>query len=174
MKSISYIVTVLVLSLTVFSFSASAQKRKPSTSSVPSVTQPSQSSLELKSGAENTASEIKKVARFIYVLGGIAQGIEDIDQQAKAGKVSKPTIDQNEQFKQNVIQSIHNLGAGLATLEVEFRTKPGLRPYVSKVDGITAKAGAAEDLAGEGRFKDAGKELLGLIEQLTDALASLP
>lgn len=156
-----------------FSFSVSAQKRKPA-ATPPAPTAPSQSSLELKAGVDGTASELKKVSRFVFLLGGVAQGIEDIDQQAKTGKASKAVIDQNEQFKQSVIQSINNLGAGLAALEVDFRTKGGLRPYASKIDGVTAKAGVAGDLAAAGKFKESGKQLLVLIEQLADVLAALP
>lgn len=167
--AVSALAAVLFMSL-----SAHAQKRKPTTPQTPAGPVVSQSAQEIKAGVETTASQLKKVSRFVFLLGGIAQGIEDIDQQAKAGKASKPVIDQNEQFKQSVMLSIRNLGAGLAALEVEFRTKGGLRPFAPKIEGVTAKTGAAEDLAAAGKFKESGKQLLVLIDQLADVLAALP
>lgn len=164
-------ITAAVTLVLLMSLSAAAQKKKPAPAPSPA---PNPNVAEIQAGSANAASELKKVVRFVYLLGGVAQGIEDIDQQVKTGKVSRTVMDQNEQFKQNVVQSIHNLGSGLAALEVEFRTKAGLRPFASKVEGITAKSGMAEDLAAAGRFKDAGKELLGLVEQLADALVALP
>lgn len=159
---------------TVFSVSVNAQRKKPSQPAPAQVATVSPLAAEVRAGSENVASELKKVVRFLYILGGVAQGIEDIDGQAKSGKAPKALVDQNEQFKKNVIQSIHNLGAGLAALEVEFRTKPGLRPYASKADGLTARVGVAEDLAVAGKFKEAGKELIGVVEQLADLLVALP
>lgn len=158
--------------LLILAATASAQRKRPAPKPSPSPMPVAAS--EVKAGVEKVSVELKKVARFTYVLGGVAQGIEDIDAQTKAGKASRAAIDQNEKFKQSVVQGIGNLQSGLAALEVEFRTKPGLRPYVSLVDGITAMAGNAEDQAVEGKFKDAGRTLVAVIERLSDALAALP
>lgn len=166
-------ILLVIACLALFSAQASAQKKKPAPK--PAATPAANPAAgEIKAGAEKTSAELKKVARFLYLLGGIAQGIEDIDAQVKTGKVSKTVTDQNEQFKQTVIQGIKNLQSSLAPLEVEFRTKPGLRPYVASIDGVTAIAGSAEDLALEGKFKEAGRALLGVVEKLADTLTVLP
>lgn len=171
MKSTTLKVLGIAICMTVLVSAASAQKRKSAPKSAPPTPVVSE---EVRTGAERTSAELKKITRFVFVLGGVAQGIEDIDSQVRAGGASRATAEQNEQFKQNVIQGIRNLQSGLASLEVEFRTKAGLRPYAAAVDGVTAVAGTAEDLALEGKFKDAGRTLIGAVEKLADALAILP
>lgn len=173
MKVTLYRVVMIVAVLAVLGGEAAAQRKKPApkTPAAPTV---NPAAAEIKAGAERTSTELKKAARFLYLLGGIAQGIEDIDAQAKDGKTPKSVVDRNEQFKQTVIQGIKNLQSGLAELEVEYRTKAGLRPYAESVTGVTAIAGSAEDLALQGKFKDAGRTLLGVVEKLSDALVALP
>ena len=162
---------VIVLTLSAFTFTASAQKKKPvSKKSSPVAT----NALEIKSGAEKVSIQIKNVSKFIYLLGGVAKGLEDIDKDAKAGKISKATLDKTSGYKQNVIQSIQNLRAGLVALEIEFRTKPALKNYLFSIQGISDLAGNAENLAVNGQFTESGKTLLVVIEKLSDTLVAMP
>lgn len=168
------LVLVCLLGLTL---SVAAQKRRtttrkaaPKTTPVSAVT----TSAEIKDGAGKVSIQVKNVTKFIYVLGGVARGIEDIDKEAKSGKISKATVDKNNQYKQSVIQSIRNLRAGLAALEVEFRTKPGLKPYLIQIQGISDMSGVAEDQALAGQFTQSGNTLLLVVEKLSDTLAAMP
>ena len=172
----SFVVLVCLISL---SLSAAAQRRKkPVRKTTPKVTATSVSTatnmLEIKTGAEKVSTQIKNVTKFIYVLGGVAKGIEDIDKEARSGKISRAVVDKNSQYKQNVIQSIRNLRSGLAALEVEFRTKPGLRNYLANIQGISDMSGVAEDQAVGGQFTESGRTLLAVVEKLSDTLAALP
>ncbi len=163
-----------LLSLT---FSVNAQKRKtPSkrTKAVPAAPTMPLINSEIKAGAEKVSIQIKNVSKFIYILGGVAQGIEDIDKDIKAGKVSRTATDQNTKNKQAVISTIANLRAGLIALEVEFRTKPALRNYNFQIQGISDITGTAEDQATAGQLRESGKTLLLVIEKLADTLAALP
>ncbi len=166
----------LVVCLAFLSSSVNAQKRKPTVKrSTTRTTQSTASaSLEIKSGAEKVSNQIKNVTKFIYVLGGVARIIEDLDKDIAAGKTSRGAIDQNNQNKQKVIQTIRNLRAGLAALEVEFRTKPALKNYLFQIQGITDISGNAEDQAASGQFVEAGKTLVLAVEKLADTLAALP
>jgi hypothetical protein len=145
----------LLLCVLCFAFSAAAQKKKKTTAT-PTATTISNIA-DVRAGAEKVSIQIKNVSKFIYLLGTIAQGIEDLDKDAKA---TQGAVDKNRQNKQAVVTTIRNLRAGLAALEVEFRTKPALRAYLLQVDGITALCGQTEDLAVAGRFLDSGKPLL--------------
>jgi hypothetical protein len=168
------VVLVCLLGLTV---SVAAQKRRTptrKTTAKPPATSTVVPSAEIKDGAGKVSTQIKNVTKFIYVLGGVAKGIEDIDKEAKAGKISRATVDKNNQYKQSVIQSIRNLRAGLAALEVEFRTKPALRTYLFNIQGISDMSGVAEDQAVAGQFSESGKTLLLVVEKLSDTLAALP
>jgi hypothetical protein len=173
----SFVVLVCLVSL---SLSAAAQRRKtpvrrttPKATPTSAVSTPS-NMLEIKTGAEKVSVQIKNVTKFIYVLGGVAKGIEDIDKEARSGKISRAVVDKNSQYKQNVIQSIRNLRAGLAALEVEFRTKPALRNYLANIQGISDMSGVAEDQAVGGQFTESGRTLLAVVEKLSDTLAALP
>jgi hypothetical protein len=177
-KSILIKLVVVLVCLLGLSLSVAAQRRKPARKTTPKETTTSVSTptnmLEIKSGAEKVAIQIKNVTKFIYVLGGVAKGIEDIDKEARTGKVSQAIVNKNTQYKQNVIQSIRNLRAGLAALEVEFRTKPTLKAYLASIQGITDLSGNAEDQAVGGQFSESGRTLLAVVEKLSDTLVALP
>ncbi len=164
-----FAVFCVVAALTI---SVSAQKKKPVTTKKPAVTVTN--TLEIKQSADKVAIQLKNVTNFIYKLGGIATGLEDADKDAKAGKLSRAAVDKNNQFKQAVIQSIRNLKAGLAALEIEFRTKPSIKLYLAQVNGVTDLATQSEDLASAGQFTDSGKSLILVVEKLADTLAAMP
>lgn len=157
-----------------FTVSATAQRKKTTKKTTTPTTNVATSTLETKQGAEKVSIQVKNVSRFLYILGGVATGFEVADGEAKEGKLSKAVIDKNNQGKQAVITSIRNMKAGLAALEVEFRTKPALQKYLLQIQGITDMTTRSEDLATAGRFNDSGKNLLLVVEKLTDTLAAMP
>ena len=170
-------ILVLFLCVMCLAMTATAQRKKKTTkkpTTKPTTTVTTTNNLEIKNGAEKVSTQIKNVTKFIYILGGVARGIEDADKEAKAGKLSKAAVDKNNEFKQAVITSIKNLRAGLAALEVEFRTNAALKPYLSQIDGVTAMCGQAEDLANTGKLTDSGKVLLVVVEKLSDTLVAMP
>jgi hypothetical protein len=165
----SLFVSVFVLSLIAgLSISADAQRRTRST------TPKTNNAAEVKKGAEDVGIQVMNVTKFVFVLGGVAKGIEEIDKDVKAGKASREIANQNAQFKQDVITSIRALRAGLVRLEVDFRTKPALKPYLTNIQGIIQQSARAEDLAMLGQFTGAGQELLLVVETLTDTLVAMP
>ncbi len=166
------VVFVFVLSFIFgLTINAEAQRRNRRTKTTPT---PTVNTAELKKGADDVGIQLKNVTKFVFVLGGVAKGIEDIDKQVKAGKASRDIANQNAQFKQDVITSIRALRAGLVKLEVDFRTKPALKPYLVNIQGIIGQSARAEDLAMLGQFTGAGQELLLVVETLTDTLVAMP
>jgi hypothetical protein len=180
MNTNKYLLKLTFLSLTLlltFAVSTEAQRRKTTTTKKPTTTTTTITTnnvLEIKQGADKVSIQIKNVTKFIYILGGVASGFEVVDKEAKAGKLSRAVVDKNNQDKQAVISSIRNLKAGLAALEVEFRTKPSLKNYLFQIQGITDLTTQSEDFATAGRFTDSGKPLLLVIEKLADTLAAMP
>lgn len=164
------------LCLLCLAFTADAQKRRTKSKAVKAAatTTVPPSNFEIRGGADKVSTQIKNVSKFIFVLGSVAKGIEDIDKQIKTGKVSRDITDRNAQFKQDVIQSIRNLRAGLVALEIEFRTKPALKNYLFQIQGISDMTGTAEDQAMAGQLTESGKTLLFVVEKLADTLAALP
>lgn len=169
----------IILCLTSFSVAANAQKKKPATTkkttakTTPAATV-NTNAADIKSGAEKVSIQIKNISKFVYLLGKFAPAIEDLEKEAKTRKVSQAALDANNKNKQAVIQGIRNIRAGIIALEEEFRTKPGLRLYSIRIDGISNSVAEAESQATAGQITTSGNTLLYVIERLTDALAALP
>lgn len=162
----------VLLCVLCFAFSAAAQKKKKTTATPTATTIANLA--DVKAGAAKVSIQIKNVSKFVYNLGIIGRSIEDLDVEIKAGKASQKGIDINAKNKQAVMTGLRNIQAGLAALEVEFRTKPSLRAYLLKIEGITALCGQSEDYANAGQFISSGRPLLTLIEKLSDTLEAMP
>jgi hypothetical protein len=160
---------VLIALLTLATGAFGQRTRVKTTESIPS----SQTN-EVKKAEESVAIQIKNVSKFVFVLGGVARGIEDIDKEIKAGRASQELRTQNQQFKDDVLSSVRALRAGLVKLEVDFRAKPALRKYLPQIQGISDQSATAEDLAYSGQLVACGKELLLIVEKLVDTLVAMP
>jgi len=120
-------------------------------------------------GATRIATQIKNLTTFLYLLGGVAKDIEAIDASAKSGQAS-PTNDRN---KAQLKQSFEDFRVGLDQLEIYFRSTPELQPYYVKLVGSASGAAGAEELAGQGHFRDAGRQLINVVGRLADVLVSM-
>lgn len=130
-----------------------------------------QASAEAKTtGATKVADQIKNLTRFVYLLGGVAKGIEQVDEAARKKEASPAALQQNEQNKATVKTSLRNVREGLDQLEIYFRATPGLLDYYLKLAGSASGAADAEDQAAAGHFDQSGRTLLGVVNRLTDVL----
>jgi len=155
--------------------SADAQKRRAGAQrTTKSAAAAGTAKSEIKEGAEKVSTQIKNLTRFIYGFGSVAQNIEDLDKDIQSGRASRNAPALNEKNKQAVLANIRDFRAGLAALEVEFRTKSSLKNYLFQISGITDIAGNAEDQALNGQFVESGKTLVSVVEKLTDTLAAMP
>lgn len=150
---------------------AAAQRKRSRT--VPDAPAPT-GKARIKAGAEQVSVQIKNTTRFLYTLGGVAKGIEDVDKAVREGKASREDAEKNREYKRGVIQSIRNLRAGIVALESEFRTTPELQPYIIQIQGISNICATAEDQARDGRFTESGRTLLFVVEKLSDTLVAMP
>jgi hypothetical protein len=162
--------SVMLFCLLGLSVSVQAQKKPAVKKPVPKATPKPAASFAVKEEGEKVSIQIKNLTRFIYVLGGVAKTIEDIDKDSRA---SASVRNQNNAAKQTVLQSIKNVRAGVVQLENDFHAKLELRPYLPYIQGISETAGLAEDQAVRGQLNNAGKTLLEVINKLTDTLQNL-
>jgi hypothetical protein len=179
MKINRYLLKLTFLSLALlltFSASADAQRKKPTTRrpATTTTTTTSANTLEAKQTAEKVSIQLKNVTTFLYKLGGVASAIEAIDADARAKKLSPTQISKFNEQKQAVITSIVNLKAGIADLEVQFRTKPSVKNYLFQIQGATDLVTQSEDLARAGRFADSGRVLIQVVGKLADTLTAMP
>ncbi|MBI3653514.1 MAG: hypothetical protein HY231_20990 [Acidobacteria bacterium] len=128
------------------------------------------SAAEVKAGRERVATQIKTLTHFLYLLGGIAKGIESVDQAVRG---SPGTIEQNERNKAKLKESLKTVREGLDKLANDFRYYAALSAYSTYVTSAANLATQAEHQAAGNRFDDAGKSLLEAVGQLADALAAM-
>jgi hypothetical protein len=162
---------VAICAVLVLSTLASAQTRKRTTTKHPTTTSKTTASTpaanQVKTeGATRVANQIKNLTTFLYLLGGVAKGVEAIDAAAKDGTPS-PT---NEKNKAQLRSSFGDFRAGLDALEVYFRNTPELQPYYTKLVGSASGAADAEAQAAQGQFSNAGRTLVGVVGRLADVL----
>ena len=151
--------------------SADAQRRRrpaPKPTPTPVVT------AEVRAAKEKVSNQIANVDRFVSVLRPIATGIQSVDADIKAKKASQKAIAANDANKKKLVQAISGLHQALSSLEAEFQTKPALRKYLLKIEGISGFGAQSEDLAVAGRFGEADRPLVNASARLRNTLAAMP
>lgn len=153
---------------------AQAQKRRPTSKKSRTTTAGKAAALpEVRLGAERVAEQIKVLSKFLYLLGGVSKGIEAADAAAQRGEASQAVLDQTQRNKATVRSSIRNLREVLDQLEIDFRLKPELQPYYTKLAGVAQGAATAEDEAAANQFDKAGRTLLTVINRLADVVVEM-
>src|SRR5262245_3652231 len=168
-------VIVIICALLVLTATASAQTRKRTTKPKGTSTtktadaEPAATAAIKTDGKTRVANQIKNLTTFLYLLGGVAKGIETLDAAAKTGQPS-PT---NEKNKAQLRQSFSHLRVGRDAIEVHFRSTPELQPYYAKLVGTASGAADAEGQAAAGQFSNAGRTLIGVVGRLADVLVAM-
>lgn len=126
-----------------------------------------------RDGARRVAEQIKALTRFIYLLGGVAKGIESLDEAVRRNEASPALLQQAQRSKSSVKSSIQSVREGLDKLEIDFRTIPELQRYYIPLAGVAAGADSAEQQAGAGQFDQAGKTLITVVDRLTAVLVAM-
>jgi len=136
----------------------------------PKTTAASATSAARTAGATRVADQIKAMALYVYILGGVNSGIAALDDAARRNEASPQLIQKNQESKATVKSSIQNFREQLDKLETDFRATPELQPYYIKLAGSAAGAATAEEQAAANQFDAAGRTLLTVINRLTDVL----
>lgn len=126
-----------------------------------------------REGAARVAEQIKTLTRFIYLLGGVAKGLEGVDDAARRNEVSPEILEQARRNKVTVRTSIQNVRDGLDQLESDFSASQELRGYYTRLAGVAAGAATAEEQAAANQFDRAGRTLLDVVNRLTDVLLEM-
>jgi hypothetical protein len=148
---------------------AFSQTRTRSSRQKPTTTTASQRVAQVRTqGATRVAEQIKNLTRFMYLLGGVTSSIAAVEDAARKSGASP--ADQTQQSKAQVRATIQNIKDGLDKLEIDFRATPELQPYYIKLAGVAAGAATAEEKAAANQFDAAGRQLLNVVNRLTDVL----
>jgi hypothetical protein len=128
----------------------------------------------VRAGATRVADQLKTLTRFLYLLGGVAKGIESADAAARRNEASPAVLEQTQKSKATVKTSLQDVRIGLDKLELDFRTTPELNRYYIKLAGVAAGAASAEEQAAANQFDRAGRTMLEVVNRLTDVLLEMP
>jgi len=128
---------------------------------------------DMRTEASEVAAQIKNVANFIYIYGKVVNTIEVAEDQAKNNQTSPEIQAKNKKSKETLVVSVNGLRAGLENLANSFQANPRLQVQYLKVSYATEAAMDAERLAAAGRYQDAGKSLVAVVERLTDTIMSM-
>lgn len=127
----------------------------------------------MRGGAVRVADQLKNLTRYLYLLGGVAKGIEAADAAAQRKEASPTVIEQTKQSKARVRTTLQDVRLGLDKLELDFRTNPELNRYYIRLAGVASGAAAAEEQAAANQFDRAGRTLLDVVNRLTDVLLEM-
>ena len=165
---------VLLTAALISPATAMAQARRRSTAKPKSTTAATARVTEVRNGgARRVGDQIKFLTKFIYLLGGIANGIAAVDEAARRNEAAPALQQKNQQNKAAVKTSIQGFREGLDKLEIDFRTTPELQPYYIKLAGVAEGAATAEQQAAQGQFDAAGRSLIAVVNRLTDVLLAM-
>ena len=163
------VITFLLLATTLIPVTTLGQARTRRGTPPPRATGPDKRTI----GAGRVADQIKTLTRFIYVLGGIAKGLENVDDAARRNEASPAILEQATKNKQTVRASIRKVREGLDQLESDFSSTIELRRYYTRLAGVAAGAAAAEEQAAANQFDKSGRTLLEVVNRLTDVLLEM-
>lgn len=127
----------------------------------------------MQAGATRVADQIKNLTRFIFLLGGVAKGIEAVDEAVRRNEASPAVLEQTKRNKDTVRISLQSVREGLDALEIHFRATPELQRYYIKLAGVAASAAKAEEQAAANQYDRAGRSLLDVVNRLTDVLLAM-
>ena len=160
-------ITLLALALLAPSTAFSQTRNRSSRQKPPAATARQNVAQVRTQGATRVADQIKNLTKFMYILGGVTSSIAAVEDAARRSGAS---TDQTQQSKAQVKATIQNIREGLDKLEIDFRSTPELQPYYIKLAGVASGAAAAEEKAAANQFDAAGRQLLNVVNRLTDVL----
>jgi hypothetical protein len=145
------------------------QQKRPTRGARPTPTPPP----DMRAEASAVAAQIKNVSNFIYIYGKVVNGLEVADEQAKSDQASPDIQAKIKESKDKLIAKIKDVRIGLEDLANNFQANPRLQVQYLKLSYATEAVLNAERLAAAGRYNDAGKFLVTVVERLTDTIISM-
>jgi hypothetical protein len=121
--------------------------------------------------AARVAEQIKSIGRFLYLYGPISKELAANEASAQQSSATADTLQRN---KAKLREAFHNYRVQMDELETTFSGSSELRPYYTKLLGVAASAGQAEDAVAASRYDQAGRSLLDVMNRLTDVLVDMP
>jgi hypothetical protein len=120
--------------------------------------------------AARVAEQIKSIGRFLYLYGPISKELAATEASAQQSSTAPDMLQRN---KAKLREAFHNYRVQMDELETTFSSSSELRPFYTKLLGVAASAGQAEDAVAASRYDQAGRSLLDVMNRLTDVLVDM-
>lgn len=171
MKRIQMIVLACLMVLTASSVYGQTRRRTTtSRRSRPASTRNQGAAVPTNTVAARVAEQIKSIGRFLYLYGPISKDLSANETLAQQSAAAADTLQRN---KAKLREAFHNYRTQMDELETTFSSSSELRPYYTKLLGVSASAGQAEDAVSASRYDQAGRSLLEVMNRLTDVLVDM-
>jgi hypothetical protein len=122
--------------------------------------------------AARVAEQIKSIGKFLYLYGPLSKELA-ASEAALQGTEQSSAAETVQRNKARLRELFHNYRVQMDELETTFSGSSTLRPYYTKLLGVSASAGQAEDAVAAGRYDQAGRNLLDVMNRLTDVLVDM-
>jgi hypothetical protein len=133
--------------------------------------------IDMRPEANQVADQIKNTTRFIYIYAKIANGLEiaeiDMKNPQTSAAAKAKILAKNTQTKDQLVSNINNLRIGLDALARKFQPNPKLTVQYLKLSYAVEETTRAQQQAMAGKWDEAGKTLVNVVERLTDTVTSM-
>lgn len=176
MKRISMIVIACLLCLVAATTFGQTRRRTTGKGARTSSTknQGTAAAASTQAAAARLAEQIKSLGKFLYLYGPISKELSNSDaagsgQDNQASSVAE-TMRQNRAKLRDVFR---NYRVQMDELEATFSGSTQLRLYYPRLLGVAASASRGEEFVAAGRYDEAGRSLLDVMNRLTDVLLAM-
>lgn len=122
--------------------------------------------------AARLAEQIKSIGKFLYLYGPLWKELA-ANEASLQGDSQSSAAEAIQRNKTRLREFFHNYRVQMDELETTFSGSSELRPYYTKLLGVAASAGQAEDAVASSRYDEAGRSLLDVMNRLTDVLVDM-
>jgi hypothetical protein len=137
-----------------------ASTRNPSTTPASSI----------RPAATRLAEQIKSLGKFLFLYGPISKELAN----SEAGARNNQSNDAAQRNRAKLRDVFEGYRVQMDELETLFSSTSELRQYYPRLLGVAASASRGEELVAAGRYDEAGRSLLDVMNRLTDVLLEMP
>ena len=127
----------------------------------------------VRAGAQRVAEQIKSLGQFLYLFGPIAKDLQGDDAAGRNDQLPPAASEMQQRNKAKLREAFRTYRQNMDNLEATFSGSSELRQYYTQLLGVAARAAAAEEQVAAGRYDQAGKSMLDVMNRLTDALLAM-
>ncbi|MBO0799486.1 MAG: hypothetical protein J2P31_11755, partial [Blastocatellia bacterium] len=150
-----------------------AQKKPPAKHRTGKPTPTPTPVVDMRNEAAQVAEQIKNITKFIYIYGQVQNSLEIADEQAKKGQTDAKIAAENQKSKDALVVNINGLRAGVNNLLKSWEGDNKMQTPSLRLAKAADAIQVSEQLAGAGRYKEAGESLIAAVERMTETMISM-